>query len=119
MYALPAMQDSKRTEQEQFIQKAEEKEFTSYGLIALLKGCGNRGFTVVVEGLNMQATQAVGDMITDPQRLDTMLKSIGHTPGTNVAPFEALVQITSLPGGYDNPKVVAFRLRPADACVGN
>jgi hypothetical protein len=119
VYALPAMQDSKRTEQEQFIQKAEEKEFTSYGLIALLKGCGNRGFTVVVEGLNMQATQAVGDLITDPQRLDTMLKSIGHTPGTNVAPFEALVQITSLPGGYDNPKVVAFRLRPADACVGN
>ncbi len=110
MYSIPAMFDTQRTE---------EKEFTSYGVVALLKGCGDRGFTVILEGLNMQATQAVGDLVTDPQRLDGLLKSIGHKPGTTVAPFEALVQITSLPAEYDNPKVVAYRLRHPESCVGN
>jgi hypothetical protein len=110
VYAIPAMFDTQRTE---------EKEFIGYGVVALLKGCGDRGLTVLAEGLNSQATQAAGDLVTDPQRLDALLRSIGHKPGTNVAPFEALIQITSLPAEYDNPKVVAFRLRPPDACVGN
>jgi len=110
MYSIPAMFDTQRTE---------EKEFASYGVIALLKGCGDRGFIVLLEGLNMQATQAVGDLVTDPQRLDGLLKSIGHKPGTTVAPFEALIQITSLPAEYDNPKVVAYRLRHPESCVGN
>lgn len=97
----------------------EEKEVTSYGVLALLKGCGDRGFLILDDGLNMQATEAVGDLITDPQRLDALLRGIGHKPGTNVAPFEALIQITSLPGAYDKAEVVAYRLRPASACVVN
>jgi len=110
MYAIPAMFDTQRTE---------EKEFASYGIIALLKGCGDRGLTVLLEGLNMQATQAVGDLVTDPRRLQAVLASMGHKPGTKVAPFEALIQVTSLPAEYDNPKVVAFRLRRPESCVGN
>lgn len=110
VYAIPAMFDTERTE---------EREFASYAIVALLKGCGDRGLTVLTEGLNMQATQAAGDMVTDPQRLDALLRSIGHKPGTNVTPFEALIQITSLPAEYDNPKVVAYRLRPPESCVGN
>ena len=96
----------------------EQKEFTSYGVVALLKVCGEQSFVVLNEGLNMQATQAVGDLVTDPQRLDALLHSIGHKPGTSVAPFEALIEITSLPGGYDSPKAIAFRSRSADSCVG-
>jgi hypothetical protein len=57
-------------------------------------------------------------MVTDPQRLDMLLESMGHKPGTSVAPFEALFQVTSLPGGYDSPKVIAYRLRPPAACSG-
>ncbi|MGH9599668.1 MAG: hypothetical protein ACRD27_07365 [Terracidiphilus sp.] len=109
-YTIPAMFDT---------QKMEEKAYTSYGVIAILKGCGDRGLTVLMEGLNSQATQAAGDMITDPQRLETLLTSMGHRPGTTVPPFEALIQVTSLPGGYDNPKVIAYRLRGAEPCTGN
>jgi hypothetical protein len=109
-YAIPAMYDT---------QKVEEKTYTSYGVIALLKGCGQRGMTIVVEGLNSQATQAAGDFITDPQRLETLLQAIGHKPGTDVTPFEALFEITSLPGGYDNPKIIAARVHPGEACSGN
>jgi hypothetical protein len=108
-YGIPDMYDTQRTE---------EKTYPSYGVVALLKGCGDNGLTVLVEGLNAQATQAAGDMITDPQRLNSLMQSMGHAPGTSVAPFEALFQVISLPGGYDNPKVIAYRLRPPEACAG-
>jgi len=108
-YGIPDMYDTQRTE---------EKTYPSYGVVALLKGCGDRGLTVIVEGLNTQATQAAGDLVFDPQRLDMLLRSIGHKSGTSVASFEALFQVVSLPGGYDNPRVIAYRLRPPDACVG-
>lgn len=109
-YSIPSTLDT---------QGAEEREFTSYGVLALLQGCGSHRFIVIDEGLNMQATQAVGDLIADPQRLDTFLRSIGHKSGTPVAPFEALIQLKSLPGGYDDPQVISFRSRPAKSCVGN
>jgi hypothetical protein len=106
-YAIPEMLDEKG---------AEQREFTSYGLVALVRGCNGRGLAVLVEGLNMQATQAAGDIVSDNQRLDTLLHAIGHKPGTNVAPFEALIQVTSLPGGYTNPELIAFRLSSANPC---
>jgi hypothetical protein len=109
VFAIPDMYDT---------QKSEEKTYKSFGVVALLKRCDDHGLTVIVEGLNAQATQAAGDLVTDPQRLDMLLRSIGHKPGTTVAPFEALFQITSLPGGYDSPRIVAFRSRPAQSCVG-
>ncbi|MDR3754184.1 MAG: hypothetical protein P4K93_11980 [Terracidiphilus sp.] len=108
-YGIPDMYDT---------QRSEEKTYPSYGVVALLKGCGDHGLTVLVEGLNTQATQAAGDLVSDPQRMDMLLRSIGHKPGTSVAPFEALFQVISLPGGYDNPRVIAYRLRPPEACVG-
>jgi hypothetical protein len=109
-YSIPAMFDT---------QKVEERTFISYGVVALLNGCGGRGLTVVAEGLNTQATQAAGDLVTDPPRLDLLLQSIRHKSGTNVTPFEALIQVTSLPGEYDNPKVVAYRLHPVQSCESN
>lgn len=110
VYGIPTMLD---------IRGDEQREFTSYGLVALLKGCGDRGLTVVDEGLNMQATQAAGDLITDPQKLEMLLRSIGHTLGTKVMPFEALIQIKSLPGGYEAPQVIAFRVPRPAPCVEN
>lgn len=109
-YSIPAMLDTEGDE---------AKELTSYGVLALLKGCGDHRFFVLDEGLNMQATEAVGDVITDPQRLDAFLRSVGHRFGTNVTPFEALIQMKSLPGGYDAPRVISFRSRPAGSCVGS
>jgi hypothetical protein len=115
-YGIPSMQDGAVG---QFIQRTETKEFISYGVVALLKGCGTSRLTLLLEGLNQQATQAAGDLVTDPQLLERLLKGIGHAPGSNLAPFEALFQVTSLPGGYDNPKVVAYRLAGAESCVGD
>ena len=66
VYAIPASLDTPG---------AEEKELTSYGVLALLKGCGDRGFLVLDEGLNMQGTEAVGDLITEASRNTSLLAS--------------------------------------------
>ena len=107
IYAIPEMLDARGGEQ---------KEFKSYGLVALVKGCGGRGLVVMLEGLNMQATQAAGDIVTDPQRLEALLRTMGHEEGKRVAPFEALFQITSLPGGYTNSEVIAYRVKSGNPC---
>jgi len=106
-YAIPEMLTARGDEQ---------REFKSYGLVALVNGCGGRGMVLILEGLNMQATQAAGDIVTDPQRLEALLRKIGHEEGTRVAPFEALFQMTSLPGGYTNSEVIAYRVKPGNPC---
>jgi hypothetical protein len=64
----------------------------------------------------MQATEAAGEIVTDSQALDSLLRHVDHTPGTNVEPFEALIQIKSLPGGYADPKVIAYRRQVSGPC---
>jgi len=107
IYAIPEMLDARGDEQ---------REFKSYGLVALVRGCGGRGLVVILEGLNMQATQAAGDIVTDPQRLEALLRTIGHQEGTRVEPFEVLFQMTSLPGGYTNSEVIAYRVKSGNPC---
>lgn len=98
------------------IHGGEEQEFASYGVVALLRPCNASHFAIVLEGLNMQATEAAGEIVTDAQALDSLLRRMGHTPGTNVDPFEALIQIKSLPGGYAEPRVIAFRKHISGPC---
>lgn len=110
LYAIPTKLDDSGVD---------ETKYMRYGVAALLQGCGHRGLIVIAEGLSTQSTQAMGDMLTNPDRLQTLLKSIDHKPGTKVRPFEALIQITTFPNEYADPKVIAYRLEPADSCVGD
>jgi len=87
----------------------EEHEVDSYALIAVVPGLADKGRVVLIEGLNMEGTEAAGEMVTDPAQLAAMLRQMGHHPGTPVPPFEALLKLTSVPGGYANSKAIAFR----------
>ncbi len=98
------------------IQGGEQQEFESYGVVALLRPCNGSHFAVLLEGLNMQATEAAGEIVTDAQALDSLLRHVDHKPGTNVEPFEALIQIKSLPGGYADPQVIAYRKHVSGPC---
>jgi hypothetical protein len=118
-YIIPAARDGHQHPERQFILQTEENEVVSYGVVALLRGCGTNRLTVILEGLNLQATQAAGDLVTEPQLLQRLYQNVGHKSGTNVAPFEALFTITSLPGGYDDPRIVAYRTAPAESCVAD
>jgi len=87
----------------------EQHEVDSYALIAVVRGLADSGRVVLLEGLNMEGTQAAGETVTDPARLADMLHQLGHQSGTPVSPFEALLKLTSVPGGYTESKAIAFR----------
>ncbi len=98
------------------VQGGEQGEFRSYGLVALLHSCNSAHFAILIEGLNMQATEAAGEMVTDVHGLNSLMQAIHHRPGTDVAPFEALIQIKSLPGGYADAQVIAYRDQTSTPC---
>jgi hypothetical protein len=91
------------------IEGTERMEMESYALVALSPNLSGMGFVLILEGLNMEATEAAGEMVTNPERLVTLLRQIRHSPDSPVRPFEALIRLTSMPGGYANPKLVAYR----------
>jgi hypothetical protein len=106
-YSIPTSLDN---------QGGEQLEFESYGVVALLRPCNGSHFAIILEGLNMQATEAAGEIVTDSQALTSLLQDIQHRPGTDVEPFEALIRIKSLPGGYGDAKVIAYRKHASGPC---
>lgn len=106
-YGIPAMLDTNG---------AEQKEIISYGLVALVKRCNEHKLALILEGLNMEATEAAGAVVTNPQQLSNLLAKLGHRPGTDVGPFEAFIKLRSLPGGYANPEVIAYRIESDTPC---
>ncbi len=88
---------------------AEQRQMISYAVAALVPSLSGNGLTLILEGLNMEATAAVGDVVTSPDKLTILLRKLGHKPGTPVRPFEALVKLTSIPGGFAYPEVIAVR----------
>jgi hypothetical protein len=101
------------------IEGAERVQMESYAMIALLPNLSDAGHVLILEGLSMEGTQAAGESVTNPERLCVILRHIGHKPGTTVRPFEALLKLTSIPGGYAHPKVVAFRYPAGRAISAN
>ncbi len=91
------------------IDGTERTEMEAYALVALVPNLSDRGHVLLLEGLNMEGTDAAGDCVTNPERLAALLRQLGHKPGTPVRPFEALLKLTSIPGGYADPAVIAFR----------
>ncbi|HMJ61494.1 MAG TPA: hypothetical protein VK493_07000 [Bryobacteraceae bacterium] len=99
-YAIPGIFDADGTEQ---------NEFQSYAMIAIVPNLAATQTAILVEGLNMQATEAAGEIVTNPERLQALLHHIGHKEGKSVPPFEALIKLTSVPGGYTDAQAIAFR----------
>jgi hypothetical protein len=81
----------------------------SYAVAALVPNLSGTGFVLILEGLSMEGTAAVGDVVTNPDKLTLLLRKLGHKPGTSVRPFEALMKLTSIPGGFAYPEVIAAR----------
>jgi hypothetical protein len=86
---------------------AERTEMESYALVALVPNLSNTGHVLLLEGLNMEGTEAAGACVTNPEEIVNLLRRIGHKPGTPVRPFEALLKLTSIPGGYADTQVIA------------
>lgn len=91
------------------IEGTERTEMESYALIALVPSLSRGDYVLILEGLSMEATEAAGETVTNVEKLTDLQHQIGHRAGRPVQPFEALIRLTTVPGGYVNPKLASFR----------
>jgi hypothetical protein len=99
-FAMPGMFD---------VDVSEQRQVDAYALVAMVPNLSGQGVVLLVEGLTMEGTEAAGETVTNPELLGALLRRIGHKAGAPVRPFEALLKLTSVPGGYANSQVIAFR----------
>ncbi len=99
-YAIPCRFD---------VDGTERTEMESYALVALTPNLSGTGHILLLEGLNMEGTEAAGEFATNPEELAGLLRRMGHIPGAPVRPFEALLKLTSIPGGFAGTELIAWR----------
>jgi hypothetical protein len=87
----------------------EAKEVKAYAHIALVSSLSSTGKVLILEGLNMEGTEAAGEFIANKDALADLLHRLDHRVGEPVKPFEVLLNLTSMPGGFANTRVIAYR----------
>lgn len=91
------------------VEGAEGHPTQSYAVVASLPNLGGAGHVLIVEGLNMEATEAAGDFVTDGEQLSRLSRR-AHWPGDKpAAHFEAVLKMNSVAGAYEASEVVAYR----------
>ncbi len=91
------------------VRGAEDKSIDSYALAALVPNPSGRGVAVIVEGLSMEGTEAAGEMITNLDRFGDLLRRIGVKKNAPIQPFEVLLKLTAVAGGYGQSELCAYR----------
>ena len=82
----------------------------TYGLISFLPSDGTTGNVLLIEGTNMEGTEAAGSMILDPKSAREILSQAGISDSGRSRPFfEILVETKVLAGAPSQPRVVAWR----------
>jgi hypothetical protein len=98
-------------EQKLYWNGAESPVHSTYGVIAYLSNPGSGGHTLILEGLNMAATQAAADTLLNATSIRATLQQAMLPDGT-LKPFEILVETTSIGASAPDSRIVAFRVHP-------
>jgi hypothetical protein len=82
----------------------------TYGLISFLPSDGTTGNVLLIEGTNMEGTEAAGSMILDPKSAQDILSLAGIPEGSRSHPFfEILIETKVLAGEPSQTRVIAWR----------
>lgn len=84
----------------------------SYAVAALRPNLEGTGHVLILEGLDMEGTEAAGEFVCNPEKFGALLRATGATREAVLKPFEALIKIRAIPGGYEALELVAFRYGP-------
>jgi hypothetical protein len=91
------------------VQGAENKATDSYAVAALLPNSTEGSRVLVLEGLNMEGTEAAAEFVTNREKFGVFLQKIGVRDGSRLKSFEVLLKLVAVGGGYANPELVAYR----------
>lgn len=82
----------------------------TYGLIAFCPAAGSSGSVLLIEGTNMEGTEAAGSMILDPKSARDILSMAGIPESGRSHPFfEVLIEAKVLAGEPSQTRVIAWR----------
>ena len=84
----------------------------SYAVAALRPNLEGTGHVLILEGLDMEGTEAAGEFVCNPEKFAALLHATGATREAVLKPFEALIKLRAIPGGYEALELVAFRYGP-------
>jgi hypothetical protein len=83
----------------------------TYGTIAYLPGLDGAGHVLIIQGLNMAATQAAADALFDAGIIQPVLQK-AKLPHGALRPFELLLETTSVGAAAPEVRIVATRIYP-------
>ena len=78
----------------------------TWGLVALLPQPERNGNVLIVEGTNMEGTEAAGEFLTNPDSLESLARRL--PPGAEY--FEVLLRLTAMAGTPRNTEIAAVRV---------
>jgi hypothetical protein len=82
----------------------------TYGLVTFLPSEGGSGNALIIDGPNMEGTEAAGQLITDSQAALTLLRKLQLSSAPSARRyFEVLVRTTAVAGASRDTEVVAWR----------
>jgi hypothetical protein len=83
----------------------------TYGTVVYLPDAGGAGHVLLIQGLNMAATQAAADILFNKQTIAPVLAQATRQDGL-LRPFELLVETTSIGAAAPEARVIASRIYP-------
>ena len=81
----------------------------TYGVVAYLPEPDGTGHALIIEGLNMAATQAAADTLFNPTSIEPVLRAAMLPDGT-LRTFELLVETTSIGATAPGAQIIATRI---------
>lgn len=83
----------------------------TYGAIDYLPNLEGTGHVLILQGLNMAATQAAADILSNPVEIKPILKQAG-LPNGSLKSFELLVETSSIGATDPSARIIATRFYP-------
>jgi len=81
----------------------------TYGVIAYLPEAGGAGRVLIVEGLNMAATQAAADILFSAEAMEPVLRA-AQAPEGRLRPFELLIETVSVGASAPTARIISSRM---------
>jgi hypothetical protein len=81
----------------------------TYGVVAYLPDAGGAGRVLIVEGLNMAATQAAADILFSTEAMEPILRA-AQAPGGRLRPFELLIETVSVGASTPTARIISSRV---------
>jgi hypothetical protein len=101
----------KPNEQKVFISTAQLPLTEDYAVVGLMPGLNPSRWVLLLAGLTTLGTQAAVEYVSRANTVEELLKQIAGPPGSQVPPFEAVLQVKVSGGVPVHSQLVAFRVR--------